>query len=109
MISLEKALGDYTDLLNEKKEINLEDFKDELSTEDYKEFIELIEIIQFGKSLKITKEFDEMFSELNEYKENIYNNEQALNFRKSSNIKDDDIEEKINKILDKEFNEDYEI
>lgn len=109
MISLEKAIGDYTDLINEKKTVDLKNFENNLSKEDYKEFITLIEIIQMGKSLKTTIEFDEIFNQLNEYKGKIYNAEQASNFRKSGNLKDKDIEEKINKIFDKELNDNNEI
>ena len=42
MISIEYALDKYTDLIHAQQKIDLNYFKNELNTEDYKEFLDEI-------------------------------------------------------------------
>ena len=102
-MNLDKALSIYTDLLNSNEDIAIDYFKENLNIGDFKEFLDLIEIINSVKSLKNTNEFDKLFSKINDYKEDIYNTPQAANFRMSKDMNEDRILDELDKIFEEEF------
>lgn len=109
MLSIEKALGIYTDKLNAGEKIDLNYFKNNLSKEDYKEFLDLIEFVKLAKAPKKTETFKNMFSVIDKKKNEYYGDgkEQASGFRKcSKDKKSKDVEDKLEKIFDEEFGED---
>lgn len=105
MLSIEKALGIYTDKLNVNEKIDLNYFKQQLSKADYDEFIELIEFVKLGKSVKATSDFDKKFAEFNKYKNEHYSNKlpQASGFRSEKGADDKEAMDKLDKIFKEEF------
>ncbi len=105
MLSIEKALGIYTDKLNANEKIDLNYFKQQLSKADYDEFIELIEFVKLGKSMKTTNDFDKKFAELDKHKDKYYSNElpKALGFRAEKGTNDKEAMDKLDKIFKEEF------
>ncbi len=105
MLSVEKALGIYTDKLNTDEKIDLRYFEENLSDIDYKEFLELIKFVKLGKSIKVTDEFDKKFKELDKYKEEYYskNPPQAAGFRGDEDSCDKEAQDKLDDIFKKEF------
>lgn len=81
-MNIEKALDIYTEKLNNHENASLEFFKGNLSVENYKEFLELIPVINICKSKKETDKFEKMFTELNNYKNEIYGKQQISGLKK---------------------------
>lgn len=105
MISLDQALDIYTDKINAGEEIDINYFIQNLSQENIKDFEELSEIIKLNLSISYTKKFQDVFDELDSYKEQFYSLSFAVNFRKDSkNLdKDDAAQRTIDKLFDEEF------
>jgi hypothetical protein len=107
MITIEKALTIYTDIINNGEEVNLNYFKNNLSKNDYNEFSNSIKSINLCKSLVVTKKFNKIFEKINNYKEELYPSSSISNFRSnnSSNVNKEcnELEDKINKIFEEEF------
>jgi hypothetical protein len=105
MLSIEKALGIYTDMLNANEKIDLNYFKKQLSHADYTEFLELIEFVKLGKSVKATSDFDKKFDELDKYKDKHYSNElpRVSGFRGEKDACDKDAIDKLDEIFKEEF------
>ncbi len=107
MLSVEKALGIYTDMLNANEKIDLNYFKKQLSEANYAEFLELIEFVKLGKSVKTTSDFDKKFDELDKFKEKHYLNESsqpyAIGFRGEKDACDKEAMNKVDEIFKEEF------
>lgn len=101
MISIEYALDKYTDLINENETIDDEYFKNELLQNDYIEFIEEIKYINMIKSNSVTKSFKQLFKQIDEYKNELYQVDSVVNFR-SKGTNDKTIK-KIEEIFEEEF------
>ncbi len=101
MISIEYALDKYTDLINEKETIDFEYFKNELLPDDYIEFTEEIKYINMIKSNSVTKSFKQLFEKIDEYKNELYAVDSAVNFR--SKGKNDETIKMIEEIFKEEF------
>lgn len=101
MISIEYALDKYTDLINEKQSIDFEYFKSELLPNDYIEFMDEIKYINIIKSNSVTKSFKQLFEKIDEYKNELYQVDNVVNFR--SKVTNDDTIKKIEKIFEEEF------
>lgn len=108
MISLDQALGIYTDKINAGEEICVNYFIQNLSQEDIKDFEELSEIIKLTMSISYSKKFQDVFDELDSYKEQFYSLPSTVNFRKDSKDRDKDNAAKktIDKLFDEEFGDD---
>lgn len=105
MLSIEKALGIYTDKLNANEKIDLNFFKKQLSEADYAEFLELIEFVKLNKSVKTTNDFKKKFTKLDEYKDKYYSNDltQAAGFRGNRDACDREAVDKLDEIFEEEF------
>ena len=101
MISIEYALDKYTDLINEKQSIDFEYFKSELLPNDYIEFMDEIKYINIIKSNTVTKSFKQLFEKIDEYKNELYQVDNVVNFR--SKVTNDDTIKKIEEIFEEEF------
>lgn len=101
MISIEYALDRYTDLINEKQSIDFEYFKSELLPNDYIEFMDEIKYINIIKSNSVTKSFKQLFEKIDEYKNELYQVDNVVNFR--SKVTNDDTIKKIEEIFEEEF------
>lgn len=101
MISIEYALDKYTDLINEKQNIDFEYFKSELSPKDYIEFMDEIKYINIIKSNSVTKSFKQLFGKINEYKNELYQVDTVVNFR--SKVTNDENIKRIEEIFKEEF------
>jgi Zn-dependent oligopeptidase len=101
MISIEYALDKYTDLINEKQSIDFEYFKSELLPNDYIEFMDEIKYINIIKSNSVTKSFKQLFEKIDEYKNELYQLDNVVNFR--SKVTNDDTIKKIEEIFEEEF------
>jgi hypothetical protein len=101
MISIEYALDKYTDLINEKQSIDFEYFKSELLPNDYIEFMDEIKYINIIKSNSVTKSFKQLFEKIDEYKNELYQVDNVVNFR--SKVTNDDTIKKIEEIFEEEF------
>ena len=101
MISIEYALDKYTDLINEKQSIDFEYFKSELLPNDYIEFMDEIKYINIIKSNSVTKSFKQLFEKIDEYKNELYEVDNVVNFR--SKVTNDDTIKKIEEIFEEEF------
>lgn len=101
MISIEYALDKYTDLINERQAIDFEYFKSELLPNEYIEFMEEIKYINIIKSNSVTKSFKQLFEEINEYKNEKYQEDSVVNFR--SRVTNDETIKKIEEIFEEEF------
>lgn len=101
MISIEYALDKYTDLINEKQSIDFEYFKSELLPNDYIEFMDEIKYINIIKSNSVTKSFKQLFEKIDEYKNELYQVDNVVNFR--SKVTSDDTIKKIEEIFEEEF------
>lgn len=101
MISIEYALDKYTDLINEKQSIDFEYFKRELLPNDYIEFMDEIKYINIIKSNSVTKSFKQLFEKIDEYKNELYQVDNVVNFR--SKVTNDDTIKKIEEIFEEEF------
>jgi hypothetical protein len=106
MINIDYALRVYTDILNSNEKVDLEFFKSNLSADDYKEFVEIIQFIKLFKSAKATKKFEEVFEKVNARKEELYSFQTAANFRTEKNADDKKAKNIIDKIFDEEFSDD---
>lgn len=106
MISLDQALNIYTDRIHDGKDIDFNYFYENLTQDDIKEFKELSEIINMTLSIEYTKDFNDIFDEINSYKEQLYLPSVA-NFRKDSKDFDDDedAQKAIDEMFDKEFSD----
>lgn len=101
MISIQYALDKYTDLINEKQSIDFEYFKSELLPNDYIEFMDEIKYINIIKSNSVTKSFKQLFEKIDEYKNELYQVDNVVNFR--SKVTNDDTIKKIEEIFEEEF------
>ena len=101
MISIEYALDKYTDLINDKQSIDFEYFKSELLPNDYIEFMDEIKYINIIKSNSVTKSFKQLFEKIDEYKNELYQVDNVVNFR--SKVTNDDTIKKIEEIFEEEF------
>lgn len=101
MISIEYALDKYTDLINKKQSIDFEYFKSELLPNDYIEFMDEIKYINIIKSNSVTKSFKQLFEKIDEYKNELYQVDNVVNFR--SKVTSDDTIKKIEEIFEEEF------
>ena len=101
MISIEYALDKYTYLINEKQSIDFEYFKSELLPNDYIEFMDEIKYINIIKSNSVTKSFKQLFEKIDEYKNELYQVDNVVNFR--SKVTNDDTIKKIEEIFEEEF------
>lgn len=101
MISIEYALDKYTDLINEKQSIDFEYFKSELLPNDYIEFMDEIKYINIIKSNSVTKSFKQLFEKIDEYKNELYQVDNVVNFR--SKVTNDDTIKKIEEIFEEKF------
>ena len=101
MISIDYALDKYTDLINEKQSIDFEYFKSELLPNDYIEFMDEIKYINIIKSNSVTKSFKQLFEKIDEYKNELYQVDNVVNFR--SKVTNDDTIKKIEEIFEEEF------
>lgn len=101
MISIEYALDKYTDLINEKQSIDFEYFKSELLPNDYIEFMDEIKYINIIKSNSVTKSFKQLFEKIDEYKNELYQVDNVVNFRRK--VTNDDTIKKIEEIFEEEF------
>ncbi len=101
MISIEYALDKYTDLINEKQSIDFEYFKSEMLPNDYIEFMDEIKYINIIKSNSVTKSFKQLFEKIDEYKNELYQVDNVVNFR--SKVTNDDTIKKIEEIFEEEF------
>lgn len=101
MISIEYALDKYTDLINKKQSIDFEYFKSELLPNDYIEFMDEIKYINIIKSNSVTKSFKQLFEKIDEYKNELYQVDNVVNFR--SKVTNDDTIKKIEEIFEEEF------
>lgn len=101
MISIEYALDKYTDLINEKQSIDFEYFKSELLPNDYIEFMDEIKYINIIRSNSVTKSFKQLFEKIDEYKNELYQVDNVVNFR--SKVTNDDTIKKIEEIFEEEF------
>ena len=91
----------YTDLINEKQSIDFEYFKSELLPNDYIEFMDEIKYINIIKSNSVTKSFKQLFEKIDEYKNELYQVDNVVNFR--SKVTNDDTIKKIEEIFEEEF------
>ncbi|MBN4074433.1 MAG: hypothetical protein COA82_13385 [Alkaliphilus sp.] len=105
MLLIEKALALYTDKLNANEKIDLSYFEKQLSATDYEEFLELIEFVKLGKSVKVTKDFDRTFAEIDEYRKEYYASDfsKASCFRTEKDAKRKEANDKLNEIFKEEF------
>ena len=101
MISIEYALDKYTDSINEKQSIDFEYFKSEMLPNDYIEFMDEIKYINTIKSNSVTKSFKQLFEKIDEYKNELYQVDNVVNFR--SKVTNDDTIKKIEEIFEEEF------
>ena len=101
MISIEYALDKYTDSINEKQSIDFEYFKSEMLPNDYIEFMDEIKYINIIKSNSVTKSFKQLFEKIDEYKNELYQVDNVVNFR--SKVTNDDTIKKIEEIFEEEF------
>lgn len=105
MITIDKALSLYTDMLNANNTIDLNYFKQNLCADDLNEFLELIEIINLGKSVKITDDFDKLFFKINKYKKSIDSLSQAASFRTNNRNDEKEVMDELERIFNEEFDD----
>lgn len=103
MITIDYALRIYTDMLNVGDIIEIDYFKENLSTKDFEEFQELTPFINLLKSSKVTQKFKTVFSKLDAHKESIYNSPSAANFRSQRNSNSEEATKILDQIFDEEF------
>lgn len=105
-MTIDYALRIYTDLLNNDEPIDLQMFKSDLSSDDYKEFMELISIIKTFKSIKVTKKFEDVFAKINDYKEELYSSPSVANFRTDKSAKEGEASKILDDLFEEEFGDD---
>ena len=105
MMTIDKALSLFTDMVNINPIVNLDYFKKNLNVADFKEFKELVEFIDLGKSLKNTEEFEKLFYKIDEYKREFYSMEQVANFRADKGCDDEDAIDELERIFSEEFDD----
>lgn len=85
MLSIDKALGIYSDRLADGEMVEIIEMSKAVDSDEREEFIELAEFVKMTLSLKATEDFNEAFENLNNYKEGYYKcwnvAESAANFR----------------------------
>jgi len=105
MITIENALNFYTNMLNKGSIIDLNYFEKNLSIDDFNEFLDLMEVINIGKSIKITDEFEKHFTKINEHKKSIESLKLAASFRNENENESDDVMDELDIIFKEEFND----
>ena len=68
---------------------------------DYIEFMDEIKYINIIKSNSVTKSFKQLFEKIDEYKNELYQVDNVVNFR--SKVTNDDTIKKIEEIFEEEF------
>ncbi len=108
MLTVEKALGIYTDKLNSNEKIDLTFFEKKLTEEDYKEFLELIEFVKLAKSTQTNNSFDKMFSKIDKFKNECYEEQlpNASGFRKNKGADAKEAMDNLEKLFKEEFGDD---
>jgi len=71
MLTVDKALSAYADMLNTDANVDLQYFNDNLSEEDYAEFLKMAGFINSLTSLKISDKFESAFAHVNERRGNM--------------------------------------
>lgn len=100
MLSIDRALTLYTDQITLENDVDTEKFIRQLNPTDVKEFLKSAEAIRILYAFQRSKKFDDFFSKLDRYKNEVYNLPAAANFRGKS---DREVEEQVDSIFKKEF------
>ncbi len=104
MLNIDKALSLYTDCILKGEDCKLEDFKNDMSSEDYAEFCELASFTEILKDAQDYNLFEMRFEELHRYKESIYDIPAAADFRTEEGGKSTKkAQENLDKLFDEEF------
>jgi len=101
MISIEKALGIYTEKINNNEKIDLKYFESELKESDYIEFLELIKYVKLAKAGIRLKEDKELFEKFDKYKNEYY----AIR-KNDDKVNDKEAMESLNRIFEEVFRDD---
>ena len=102
MITLDKALTSFTDSLNVESSPNMAYYKENLSSDDYSEFIELSQCIANIHNSHVSEEFDKLFSTIDGMVKNTYGPAGVANFKSTDGV-DAATSDMINKIFDEDF------
>jgi hypothetical protein len=103
MLSVDKALSIFTDSRNKGKAVDIEEFKEQMSVDDYAEFLELISFTTLLIETDSYSQYDKIFEKLDIYKEEIFNLPSVANFRTTGGKATKDAIDKIDKIFEEEF------
>ncbi len=104
MISVEEALGEYTDKITNGQNCSVETYRSEMNEQDYKEFIELAEFVSLVNDANIQKQNQSLFEKLNDYKMQLYENaKEAANFRTEDGDASQEAQDNLDKIFEEEF------
>lgn len=102
-MTLDYAIDIYTDKILDNETVDFNEFKIQLSLEDYKVFLDEIETVNILLSYRETKKCEQIFNKINDYVASTHFIKQAANFR-SEELDDLEIQE-INDIFDGLFND----
>lgn len=104
MISVEEALGEYTDKIINKQDCSLETYRTKMDKKEYKEFVELAGFISLINDSNEQKKNMESFQKLNDYKMQLYDNvNETSNFRTEDGDASHEAQDNLDKIFEEEF------
>ena len=103
MISVDKALSIYTDNIIKDKNYNANEFRDQMTQDDFSEFIELAQFADLVMKDDDTKRYEGIFKQLNDHKHAIYDVPTAANFRTIDGRASMEAEKNVERIFDEEF------
>jgi hypothetical protein len=104
MLELDLAISYYMDMLDNNEKEDLDYFKDNLSPQDYKEFIETVRTLKIYVAKKTTDDFEKLFKNIDRYKDELYPISKAVNFKKDNDADSQAAQDVLNKIFEEEFN-----
>ena len=108
MMSIEQALGEYTDLITAGKPINSDYFKDNLAPGDYKEFLEIIPFVKVLNASRTTTDFDKLMEKIHKAREEFaIEFPAAAGFRSTGGAGDKEAEDTLDAIFNEEFGDDH--
>ena len=103
MKNVEKAISEYTDSLISNIPLPIESFAREMSHDDFVEFTHLAHFVDVLFQNNQQGKDKELFRELNQYKNKIYNQPKAANFRTEKGDSSQEAIDNLQKLFDEEF------
>jgi len=104
LLNVDKALSLFTDSILKGEDVKVEDFKENMSNEDYTEFCELASFTELLRDSQDFNNHETKFEDLHKLKESIYDIPKVANFRTDEGGQPTkEAQDNIDKLFEEEF------